>query len=616
MAHSASSFSSSSAATRVELSGHRARLASIRPRIDFSTPSSYFVLLSRAKKEQMQSEWAASVDAANLSLLSRMTALHHHPSSLPLDHHAERAEERERRKRQQSELDRLKEQRRIEDENRHLLERIRTQKSAYGPHNWQSHAQAYEKHLQQVRVRQLLIHDPLHAKEIIAQEKLKARQRQRSNKLTPLPSASSSSSPSTPSNPSSYERDPSIDAEEAVDAAATADAALREGAEVATFDADVDPADLLDQTVSSGTLSLTEYVPPPSTHQSVLVHQDGHTVDGRHVLLTVHDVNRATARPEVGLGEWTAFTAVPPVFLRCYLVRSYDLDSGLHCHLYVPWEPMKGLGGGGGGKEGGGKRVERMIAMMGYTDKGELYFKQRLMPKPVKGKGKGVGKLLTGKAAGEGGKKGGRKGTEEGGAKVGKKEQRAKPQPPADRPATVQPEPAEEKEEEEKTQEEEQTAVEGEEAEAEQSEPVQTAAVAAVDAVEEYEADQAEPATATAATAAADEEQPATGAQAGGEAEVAGATAADAVAVLEEAPAAVEVEREREEAPVAVAEKVEEESKRQEEGEGEQVEVVMPKLAVVQAAEGGGQLSARGAAAGSQRNSARSQKTSARGTAV
>ena len=369
MSHSASSFAPSPAFTREELAGHRARLKAIRPRIDFSTPSSYFVLLNRAKKDQIISEWAHGVDSANLALLSRMTAIH---SSTHWDDHSSRVHERERRKAEQSALDRLNEQRRIEHENRLLLERLRAQKSSYGTGNWMSHAAAYEKHLKEVRPRQLLIHDPLHAKAIIREEKLKAKQKRvkkHTEKLAPIDS--------TPLN---YDRDPSLDTE---DTQAGVDAVESEGAEVAAFD-DVDPSDLIDQS-QVGAVSLSEFIAPQS-HTHLLLHQDGHTIDDHHVILTVHEVNRQTARVDVDLGEWSAFTAVPPVFLHAYLIRSYDLDTGVHCHLYLPFEPMRALGKAD-------KRVEKLIGMMGFTEVGELYFKQRLMP-PVKGKGKGKGKVV------------------------------------------------------------------------------------------------------------------------------------------------------------------------------------------------------------------------------
>ena len=361
---STSSSSLTTAFTRAELAGHKARLASIRPRIDFSTPSSYFVLLNRAKKEQQLSEWAQGVDAANLALLSRMTSIHT-AQRAAWDDHAERVEERERRKREQSDADRAKEQKRIDDENRLLLDRIRAQRSAYGTHTWLSHAQAYEKHLKEVRLRQLLIHDPLHARELIREEKERERQRRaqkrRTRKLKPLSSAGEAS----------YERDPDVDAAEAADAAEQSEQTAREAAEVAAFD-EVDAADLLDQQTASGALSLSEFIAPRGQSE-VLLHQDGHTIDGRHVILSVHEVNRATARTDVSVGEWTAFTAVPPDFLHAFLVRSYDLDRGLHCHLYLPFAPMRALGKGD-------RRLQRIIALLGFTERGELFFRQSLMP--------------------------------------------------------------------------------------------------------------------------------------------------------------------------------------------------------------------------------------------
>ena len=375
---------------REELTGHRRRLADIRPRIDASTPSSYFVLINRAKKDQLLSDWAHNVDTANLALLSRMTAI---ANQHTLDDHRAVTEERERRHREQSDADRKREQKRIEEENARMIERLNAQKSNYGTSNWQSHAAAYEKHIKEVRLRQLLIADPINAKKKILEEKEKeraARKARKNQKLKPLNNGTSTSSV-----PISYERDETMMEEEKEAAEVADEEERRAGEEVSAFDeVDVDELLAADKAKSVGSVSLSEWMLPRNANHTPL-HQDSHTIDSHLVLLTIDEVNRSTGRSDVPLGDdWSAFTTHPPTFLHSYLLRSYDLDSGLHSHLYLPVQAVAVLA------KGLERRLERVIELLGYTEDGELYFKQSLMPKPAKAKeDKRAGRLYAARRA-------------------------------------------------------------------------------------------------------------------------------------------------------------------------------------------------------------------------
>ena len=372
---------------REELSGHRRRLAGIRPRIDASTPSSYFVLINRAKKDQLLSDWAHNVDTANLALLSRMTAI---ANQHTLDDHRAVTEDREKRHREQSDADRKREQKRIEDENARMIDRLQAQKSNYGTSNWQSHAAAYEKHIREVRLRQMLLADPIAAKKKIAEERDKlraARQAKKAHKLKPLAGGLASG------EAISYERDESANVEEKEAADAAEEEDRRAGVEVGSFD-EVDADELLaaDKAKSAGSVSLSEWMLPRTANHTPL-HQDSHTIDSHLVLLTIDEVNRSTARSDVPLGDdWSAFTTHPPSFLHAYLLRSYDLDSGLHSHLYLPVQAVTVLA------KGVERRLERVIALLGYTEEGELFFKRSLMPKAAKAKeDKKVARLYAGR---------------------------------------------------------------------------------------------------------------------------------------------------------------------------------------------------------------------------
>ena len=386
---------SSTSFYREELTGHRRRLAGIRPRIDATTPSSYFVLINRAKKDQLLSDWAHNVDAANLALLSRMTAI---ANQHTMDDHRAVTEERERRHREQSDADRKREQKRIEDENARMIERLQAQKSNYGTNNWQSHAAAYEKHIKEVRLRQMLIADPINAKKKIQEEKDKARAARlakKNRKLKPLAGAASTGVAM------SYERDETANMEEKEAAELAEEEERRARVEVGAFD-EVDADELLaaDRARSTGSLSLSEWMLPRNANHTPL-HQDSHTIDSHLVLLTIDEVNRTTARSDVPLGDdWSAFTTHPPSFLHSYLLRSYDLDSGLHSHLYLPVQAVAVLA------KGIEKRLERIIELLGYTEEGELYFKQSLMPKVPKVKeDKKVARLYAGRRERAGEKK-------------------------------------------------------------------------------------------------------------------------------------------------------------------------------------------------------------------
>ena len=361
--------------SRAELVGHRARLASIRPRVDQSTPSSYYVLLSRAKKEQQQQDWAVNVDAANLALLQRMIGIH---SSKPWDEHSRIAQDRERRKREQSEQDRYRLQQRIDEENGALLRRLQTARSQYGAGNWQSHAAAYEQHIRQVRLRQMLLHDPLHAKQRIREEKEKERERQRrlrqrkQQKLSPLQPQGADTA---------YERDDSIDRQEAEEAAQRLEEESSRELQVAAFEVSVseltDPASVQQQQAGSlpgHRLSFVQFFEALEEDSSaLLLHHQRHSVDGRRCMISLHELNRGTAKGDDSAAEWKPFTTAPPLSLHSFLVRCVELDTERHTHLYLPFAPMTQLGEGE-------ERLQRMIGMLGFGQDGGLIFKQQLMP--------------------------------------------------------------------------------------------------------------------------------------------------------------------------------------------------------------------------------------------